>query len=113
MQTIVDLAEEHAFDVYLVDAPVYEGLLATESWRPYYDQVRAALDAVASQSPRVRHIPARPIAFPKEQMQNCDHIVAASVKGYMETLFSEIVIPDRRRAEARPRAPRIQRGELR
>ena len=69
----------------------------------YYSQVRRMLDEVTAKSSRAWHVPRRPITFPKSEMQNTDHIIAAVARSYTERLITEIkALQENRSRSAEP-----------
>lgn len=89
LEHIVKLAEKHDFNVYFANSPIYEKLYEHQDFRTYYTQVQDTLDGYAAKSDRVHYI-REPITFPKEQMENADHLVYSAAKVYTNKLISEI-----------------------
>ncbi len=89
LERIVSLAEKHDFNIYLANSPIYEKLYEDKDFKAYYSQLQDTLGAYAAKSDRVHYI-REPITFPKEQMENADHLVYSAAKVYTNKLISEI-----------------------
>ncbi|MEM7712016.1 MAG: hypothetical protein AAF349_00230 [Cyanobacteria bacterium P01_A01_bin.68] len=89
LEHIVKLAEKHDINVYLTNSPIYEKLYEHEDFKAYFAQLQDTLDGYAAKSDRVHYI-REPITFPKEQMENADHLVYSAAKVYTKKLISEI-----------------------
>jgi hypothetical protein len=81
LESIRANAEKHNFDVFIVNSPVYEGLYQDAAFQDYYSQMRANLTNFANASQRV-HFLDETVTFPKEKMENADHVIYASAKVY-------------------------------
>jgi hypothetical protein len=88
---ILALAEQHGFEVYLANSPVYQALYDAPEFRAYFRQVQAALRALDAAEPRLRYIAQEPSTFPKEQMENCDHVTSEASPAYTNRLADEIL----------------------
>ncbi|AOY84337.1 hypothetical protein BJP36_34850 [Moorena producens JHB] len=91
LERIVALAEEYGFNVYLANSPMYEGLYEHEDFQAYFNQLQETLGAYAAKSERVHYIFREPMTFPKEQMENADHLIYSAAKVYTNELVSEIL----------------------
>lgn len=89
LEHIVKLAEKHDFNVYIANSPIYEKLYEHKDFKAYFTQVQDTLDGYAAKSDRVNYI-REPITFPKEDMENADHLVYSAAKVYTNKLISEI-----------------------
>ena len=89
LEHIVKLAEKHDFNVYLANSPIYEKLYEHKDFKAYFTQIQNTLDGYAAKSDRVHYI-REPITFPKEEMENADHLVYSAAKIYTNKLISEI-----------------------
>jgi hypothetical protein len=96
LESIKENAEKHNFNVFIVNSPVYEGLYEDPDFQHYYAQMRANLNAFADQSSKVYFLDDT-ITFPKEKMENADHVIYSSAKTYtrqiahiLNTRFAQI-----------------------
>jgi hypothetical protein len=89
LEHIVKLAEKHDINVYLANSPIYEKLYEHKDFKAYFSQVQDTLDSYAAKSDRVHYI-REPITFPKEEMENADHLVYSAAKIYTNKLISQI-----------------------
>jgi hypothetical protein len=89
LKSIVTLAEKHNFNVYLTNSPIYQGLNENKDFLAYYQQVKKTFQEFDKRSDKVHYIQ-EPITFPKEQMQNADHLVESSAKVYTKKLAEKI-----------------------
>lgn len=85
LESIRENAEKYDFDVFIVNSPVYEGLYQDANFQHYYSQMQTALNAFADESPRV-HFLSDTITFPKEKMENADHLIYSSAKTYTQEI---------------------------
>jgi hypothetical protein len=90
LEHIISLAEKHQFDVYLANSPIYEKLYQQKEFQGYYNQVREMLRRYANSSPRVHYILQEPATFPKEEMENADHLIYPAAKQYTQQLVQAI-----------------------
>jgi hypothetical protein len=90
LERIGALADQHGFDVYLVNAPVYRGIAEAPAFRRHQRHVAALLAGVDERYARVRYVP-REFHFERAVMQNGDHLLADAAKGYTRGLAAEIV----------------------
>ncbi|GAA6621737.1 hypothetical protein [Scytonema sp. NUACC26] len=90
LNRIVTEAEKYNFDVYLANSPLYEVLYENEKFKAYFSQVQKTLNAYANRSEKIHHIQ-KPMTFPKEQMENADHVVYSAAKVYTNELITEII----------------------
>ena len=91
LERIRALAETHGFDVYLANSPLYQGLYDDPEFRAYFRQVQEALRAFAATCPRIHYIAQEPSTFPKDQMENCDHVTAPASREFTRRLAEEIL----------------------
>jgi hypothetical protein len=90
LKSMIALAEKYNFNIYLANSPIYEGLERNKDFLAYYQQLKATFQEFEQRSNKVHYIQ-QPITFPKEQMQNADHLVESSAKVYTEKLASQII----------------------
>lgn len=113
LERIRALAEQHGFDVYLANSPLYQGLYEDPEFFEYFQQVQAALREFAATSPWFHYIAQEPWTFPKEQMENCDHVTEPASRVYTEKLAEEIIeIQARRSAPASSSSSPIPAGTI-
>lgn len=89
LEHIAKLAEKHDFNVYIANSPIYEKLYEHKDFKAYFGQLQDTLDGYAAKSDRVHYI-REPITFPKEEMENADHLVYSAAKVYTNKLISQI-----------------------
>ena len=89
MQEIVELADQYGIDIYLVNAPVYQGLYDDPAYQSYLNDVQNKLAEFASDSPYVYHIDAVR-AFPAELMQTPDHLILPGSEAYTHWVIEQI-----------------------
>lgn len=75
LERILALADQHQFDVVFVHSPIYDGLYAEKDFRAYFDRADQMLAELAAAHPRFHVLLEAPQTFPKEQMENTDHVV--------------------------------------
>ena len=91
LQRIRELAETRGFDIYLANSPMYEGLYRDPGFQAYFRQVQQELRAFAATSPRIHYIAQEPWTFPKDQMEDCDHVTAPASQEFTRKLAEEIL----------------------
>jgi hypothetical protein len=89
LDAIVSMAEKYKINVYITNSPIYEGLDRNKDFLAYFDRLQKTFQELDDRSPQIHYI-AQPIAFPKEVMQNADHLVESSAKVYTEKLVEKI-----------------------
>ncbi|MEO1377974.1 MAG: hypothetical protein AAFW70_27595 [Cyanobacteria bacterium J06635_10] len=89
LEHIVKLAEKHDFNIYLANSPIYEKLYEHKDFQAYFTQLQDTLDGYAAKSDKVHYI-REPITFPKEEMENADHLVYSAAKVYTNSLILQI-----------------------
>lgn len=90
MDSIIQLAEKHDINVYLVNSPLYEELYQNPDFRAYYDRVQTELEQISQRSERVQRIMTTPMTFSKEEMENADHLISTAAEAYTKQLAQEI-----------------------
>jgi hypothetical protein len=90
LQRIRDLAEEHRFDVFIANGPLYEDLCADSAFKSYYARVGKMLNDFALSSGRIHYILNPPMAFSEEKMQLADHVTYDGARDYTERLAAEM-----------------------
>ena len=90
MDSIIQLAEEHDINVYLVNSPLYEELYQNPDFRAYYDRVQIELDQISQRSDKVKRVMTTPMTFSKEEMENADHVITEAAEAYTKQLAQEI-----------------------
>jgi hypothetical protein len=84
---IKQLAEQHKFDVYLVNSPLYKGMLENSDFVAYYKSVNKLLHTYCNTSNYLHHINADPITFEKSMMQNVDHLTSEGALIYTDHIL--------------------------
>jgi hypothetical protein len=87
---IKDLAEEHQFDVFIANGPVYEVLYADPEFQEYYATVRQSISEIAATSDYLHYILDPPMTFDKNRMQSADHVTSQGARDYTVRLGEEI-----------------------
>jgi hypothetical protein len=90
LQAIGRLAEQHHFDVYLAESPIYEGLYGDPTSRAHIDTVWSEVGSVLSPSGRIRQVGMVPIVFGRDQMQSADHVILSAARQYTQDLADAI-----------------------
>ena len=90
LRRILALAEERDFDVYVVNGPLYEGLLRDPRFHAYYEDVVEKLDALTAGHRRAHYLLREPMTFPAEELVNADHLTAAGARRFTARVLEEI-----------------------
>lgn len=91
LNQVAALSDEYGFDVYLVNAPIYEGLYDSQGYSAYANQVSDWLDAFVAGHDRMRYILRTPMTFPADLMENVVHVSGSAAPLYTERIASEIM----------------------
>lgn len=83
------LAERHRVPVYLVHAPVYEGLARSAPFQSHFRRMSDYFRAQAAGSEHLRYVPDL-VTFPAEVMQNSDHVTLPAAMDYSMAVASRI-----------------------
>jgi hypothetical protein len=86
LSRMIDLAESHGIRLYLVNGPVYVGLIDNPKFADYVAQVSSFLSAKAATSDLADFVFEEPQAYSAAEMQNADHLVAHAARDYTESL---------------------------
>jgi hypothetical protein len=81
LEALGALAAEHGVDVYLVSAPVYEGLAASDEFRMRVERLHARLSEWAAGHERLHYFP-EIVRFPSTLMQSTDHVTRDGARVY-------------------------------
>jgi hypothetical protein len=90
LDQIATLAQQHDFQVYIANSPIYEGLYNQPEFRRYYETVQADLKKYVDEHENLHLVFSEPMMFKAEQMENSDHVVYSSAKVYAAQLADEI-----------------------
>lgn len=94
LQTLVAVAHQSGAALYVVHAPLFEGLWEAETLRHRHESVSNALEAVLAKSPLARLVSRTPATFSAREMESADHVV-----GKASTRLTEQVAADLSRLE--------------
>lgn len=78
-------AEKHNFNVFVMNSPVYDELYHDADFQRYYAQMQTALRTYANSSPNIQFLDDT-ITFPKEKMENADHVIYSSARTYTQQI---------------------------
>lgn len=90
LNRILLLAEQHNFDVHLLNSPIYEKLAANDSFKAYYAQLCDTMHAWQARRPRLHWASDTLCTFPASQMENVDHVTTVGAAVYTRHLFAAI-----------------------
>ncbi|HUP23852.1 MAG TPA: hypothetical protein VNB06_13030 [Thermoanaerobaculia bacterium] len=90
LDSIVSLAEEHEFTVYLANSPLYFPLYENEEFRRYYDDMRGFFVELSERHRNVEYILVEPITYPIEVLQSVDHVILEAAPDYTRRLASAV-----------------------
>jgi len=92
MTAIDELAGEHGFDVFLVNAPIAEVLMQDADFKAYYDNAQIEIDAMIAPLSNVHRILRDPMRFPAERMQNTDHVLGEAIADYTRAVGLAVAV---------------------
>ena len=84
------LADHWQFDVYLVNAPLYDRLYEEADFRRYYEGTVRLVAGVVEVSPRFHYVMRTPQTFPIEQLQGVDHVTERAAAVYSSALVAAV-----------------------
>lgn len=90
LETLVDLADEHGFELYLAHGPAFEDLARAPAYLRYLGWLNAHLAELAAGSPRVHRVFEDPPTFPIDQMENPNHLVGPYPADYTRVLAAAL-----------------------
>lgn len=89
LDRMVALADEHDFELYLANGPLYEGLAQASAIQEFFADLNQTLEESAGRSNNAHYLTLL-AGMPLEQMQNIDHVNHAAAEVYSQMLASEI-----------------------
>lgn len=89
LRKMMRLAEENQINLYLANAPAFEGLYSNPAYQAYFQDLQTYLAGIANESGNGYHIPAV-MTFPVDQMQNPDHLIVSGAEEFTHWLIEEI-----------------------
>ncbi|MEX1364099.1 MAG: hypothetical protein AB1Z98_13310 [Nannocystaceae bacterium] len=87
---IARLAQEHGFEVHVVNGPVYERLRIKPEFGKYFDRQVQLLEKVVEDYPQV-HIAPETMGFDGDQLQNVDHISCEATGDYTRWAIAQVL----------------------
>ncbi len=84
------LGEKHGFEIFLANAPIYEGLRREPQFVRYFAALDRELGQIADASPRLSYVLREPVTFPASAMENADHLTHAAAAEYTAELAKAI-----------------------
>lgn len=98
LRRLLELADRHAFTIYIVNGPVCEDLEPFAPFREYWAGLQSFLAAETSGFDNARVIFTEPAAFPVNMLERSDHLTAEGARIYTLRVIREI-------EESRPAPP--------
>jgi hypothetical protein len=89
LDQMVALADEHDFNLYLANGPLYEGLVQASGAQEYFAGLHQTLERYANRSNNVHYLDLL-AGIPLENMQNVDHVNHDAAEMYSHMLAAEI-----------------------
>ena len=90
VERIGALADQYAFDVYIVEGPLFQGLYQNEHFLRSFRELQAMLVALTARSDRVHYVSQVPITFAEDEMQDAYHPLDATARVYTEEVSKQI-----------------------
>lgn len=90
LKLLRELADEHHFDVFVVNSPIYEGLYKDEVFQAFYRQLTIRITRVLNGDRWIHNLLPDPKTFPADQMENADHVTYAAAQIYTDWLVSRL-----------------------
>ena len=90
LYTIINLAKQYNFKVYLVNSPIYEQVYNDPSYKIYFDKFSNDITKYIDNKTTFLLFK-RPMTFTNLQMQNPNHLIYSAAQIYTSTIASEIL----------------------
>jgi hypothetical protein len=90
LSNLADLAEQHGFDVFIANGPVYQALHTNPAYRQFASVIREKLTETTGMSERLKYILREPLAYSKDEMVSVDHVVHSAAKDFTKEAVSGI-----------------------
>ncbi|MEM7202731.1 MAG: hypothetical protein AAF628_20860 [Planctomycetota bacterium] len=90
LRAIDSMATEHGFPVFLIDAPLFEGLVAEPVWRRHYAQIRAVLEQFVAAANQMQLLFPGPVGFGSDQMENVNHLTATAARDWTARVLERV-----------------------
>lgn len=87
---VLELSQQHGFDVYFAHGSVAESLAEREPYRRRFDAIRAALMELSARYPRLHVLFDEPQAFDERYMVDAEHLVPAGAELYTRAIAERI-----------------------
>jgi len=94
LDRLVELAEEHDFNVYISNSPIYDGLRSDPEFNIYFRGVSALLNSLSERSQNIHYVLCDTPGFSKELMTNIDHLTVEGSASFTEQLVEDIENPE-------------------
>jgi hypothetical protein len=90
LNRLVELTDEHGFNVYIANSPIYEGLKSEPSFQVYFENVQEMLITLDERSRNIHYVLCDTPSFPKEIMRNIDHVNVQGAATFTKQLTESI-----------------------
>ncbi len=91
LERICVLADEHRFDVFIANGPLFEGLYADVVFQQYFVRIQSAIANMAGRFDHVYYILNPPAIFSADVMQSADHVSYPGAVHYSTRIAREIL----------------------
>lgn len=91
LEAMAELAREHGFQIYVVNAPMYDRLFENAAIQAYLGDIAAFFEGFAREHPKVHHIFAEPRLFPASDMTTVDHLATKAANVFSHDLVDAIL----------------------
>ena len=91
LDKIAQLSNTHEFDVYIVNAPMYEGLFEDPAVKTYLAEVEEFFIRYNRENTSIHYLFAEPLLFSDTQMQNADHLILEAANAYTQSIWKTIM----------------------
>jgi len=90
LEAIGLLAERYGIKVYIAPGPIYQGLYDDTVAHSHIEQLWREVAAVFTRNQNIHWVLKEPMVFPKEEMQNTEHVTLSAAHVYTESLAQAI-----------------------
>ena len=92
----VMLAEMHDFQIYLVHAPMFDGLYMNVELRRYIQELNVSLKNFTANNERIHLLGLAPVTFTAAEMENADHLILNAAERFTKNVADDILDIERR-----------------
>ncbi len=91
VRRLVEMSNQHGFDLYLANSPLYRSLYTQPEFRRYLDQMNAEFAVLVAAGRRTRRILVEPVLLDADALESVDHTNVRGAVVYTRRLVEAIL----------------------